>query len=183
MAPPTQFQSVRLLCAAAAAPPPSLSVTGPTLEVASKRPKQQSRVVRTNQPPSHKYRWGSRSRCHRTPVAAGAGGCSRVANVAAQSRSEPFRAYGDQFNLVGNIKGPEGEAASRGIGKATKRARRRRSRRADYTAAKRTVVNGSWGSGVRVSGRRRRHGLHPGQKLPVAISNRLLLSSHSKIGW
>src|ERR1700720_3559193 len=78
-APPTQFQSVRLLCAAAAAPPRSLSATGPTLEVASRRPKEQSPAARTNQPPSHKYRWGSR--CHRTPVAAGAGGCCRVADV------------------------------------------------------------------------------------------------------
>jgi len=40
------------------------------------------------------------------------------------------------------MKGPGDEAASRGMGKATKRARRQRSRRADYTAAKQTVVNG-----------------------------------------
>jgi len=52
----------------------------------------------------------------------------------------------DQFNSVGNMKGPGDEAASRGMGKATKRARRQRSRRADYTAAKQTVVNGRWGS-------------------------------------
>ena len=53
--------------------------------------------------------------------------------------------YRDQFNSVGNMKGPGDEAASRGIGQGNKRARRRRSRRADYTAAQRTVVNGSWG--------------------------------------
>ena len=77
----------------------------------------------------------------------------------------------DQFNSVGNMKRPGDEAASRGMGKATKRARRQRSRRADYTAAKQTVVNGRWGSrfpdadgrerslGVEISGCRRSPGV------------------------
>ena len=69
--------------------------------------------------------------------------------------SEPFRAHRDQFNSVGNMKGPGDEAASRGIGQGNERARRRRSRRADYTAAQRTVVNGSWGSRLADGGRHR----------------------------
>src|SRR5450755_280209 len=141
-----QFQSVRLLCAAAAAPPRSLSVTGPTLELASKRPKQQSRAARTNQPPSHKYRWalGAGTTAHLWLQERAGAAESRMWLLRVRERTIPRTPRPIQFGW--QYEGARRRGRIRGEGKATKRARRRRSRRADYTAANRTVVNGSWGT-------------------------------------
>ena len=52
---PTRFLSDRLHCAAAEAPPPSPSATGPTLELGSRRLKQRCQAARTNPPLNPKH--------------------------------------------------------------------------------------------------------------------------------